>query len=92
EKYKRFDENPTPFSIILLDLDHFKKVNDTFGHHSGNDVLCGVANRLEEEVGNKGTVARFGGEEFVVLLENHFHSESLQVAEDLRCAIADRPF
>jgi diguanylate cyclase (GGDEF)-like protein len=92
EKYNCFDENPSPFSIILLDLDHFKKVNDTFGHHSGNDVLCGVANRLEEEIGNKGTVARFGGEEFVVLLENHFHNESLQVAEDLRCAIADRPF
>ncbi len=92
EKCNRFDENPAPFSIILLDLDHFKKVNDTFGHHSGNDVLCGVANRLEEEIGNKGTVARFGGEEFVVLLENHFHNESLQVAEDLRCAIADQPF
>ncbi len=92
EKYKRFDESPDPFSIILLDLDHFKKVNDTFGHHSGNEVLCGVANRLEEEIGNRGTVARFGGEEFVVLLESQSHEESLRTAEDLRCAIADRPF
>ncbi len=92
EKYKRFDETPDPFSIILLDLDHFKKVNDTFGHHSGNEVLCGVANRLEEEIGDRGTVARFGGEEFVVLLENHSHKKSVQVAEDLRCSIADRPF
>ncbi|MGE6299209.1 sensor domain-containing diguanylate cyclase, partial [Guptibacillus hwajinpoensis] len=92
EKYKRFDETPDPFSIILLDLDHFKKVNDTFGHHSGNEVLCGVANRLEEEIGDRGTVARFGGEEFVVLLENHSHNDSLQVAEELRCSIADRPF
>ncbi|MGA9288560.1 MAG: sensor domain-containing diguanylate cyclase [Anaerobacillus sp.] len=92
EKYKRFDESPDSFSIILLDLDHFKKVNDTFGHHSGNEVLCGVANRLEEEIGNKGTVARFGGEEFIVLLESQSHEESLRAAEDLRCAIADRPF
>lgn len=92
EKYKRLNINPVPFSIILIDLDHFKKVNDTFGHHSGNEVLCGVANRLEEEVGKRGTVARFGGEEFVVLLESHSHNASLQVAEDLRCAIADRPF
>ena len=92
EKYKRFDTDPDPFSIILLDLDHFKKVNDTFGHHSGNEVLCGVASRLEEEIGERGTVARFGGEEFVILLESHSHNESLQVAEDLRCEIADQPF
>lgn len=92
EKYKRFDERPDPFSIILLDLDHFKKVNDTFGHHSGNEVLIGLANRLVEEIGDRGTVARFGGEEFILLLENHSHEQSLQVAEELRCAIADRPF
>ncbi|WP_347549411.1 sensor domain-containing diguanylate cyclase [Pseudalkalibacillus hwajinpoensis] len=92
EKYKCLDEMPSSFSIILLDLDHFKKVNDTFGHHSGNEVLCGLSNRLVEEIGTKGTVARFGGEEFVVLLENHSHEDSLQKAEELRCTIADRPF
>ncbi|WP_171016641.1 sensor domain-containing diguanylate cyclase [Pseudalkalibacillus caeni] len=82
----------TPFSVILLDLDHFKKVNDTFGHQSGNDVLCQVADRLAKEVGDRGTVARYGGEEFVILLNNANHMMAVDIAEDIRCSIADHSF
>lgn len=92
ERYLAYEENNRPFSIILLDIDHFKKVNDTFGHHSGNEVLCGLANRLVEQIGDKGTVARFGGEEFIILLDDASHEHSVQVAEELRFAIADQPF
>lgn len=65
----RIEEGET-ISLILLDLDHFKGINDTYGHQSGNDVLCEVANRLESVVPMHATVARYGGEEFVVLLPN----------------------
>jgi len=79
-------------SIILLDLDHFKSVNDTYGHHAGNEVLIELANRIMGTVGGKGTVARYGGEEFVVLLPGYKNEETLLLAEELRQNIANKPF
>lgn len=79
-------------SLIILDIDHFKSINDTYGHQGGNEVLCEIASRLTSVVGNKGTVARYGGEEFVVLLPNYFRTDALQKAEAIRKAIADKPF
>ncbi len=55
-------------SIILVDIDDFKSVNDTLGHHVGDSLIVGVANRLEECIGDRGIVARLGGDEFVILL------------------------
>ena len=55
-------------SIILIDIDDFKSVNDTLGHHVGDNLIVAVANRLEECIGDRGVVARLGGDEFVVLL------------------------
>lgn len=79
-------------SLILLDIDHFKNVNDTYGHQSGNEILCELANRLSAIVGNKGTVARYGGEEFVVLLPDMHKEDAYSLAENIRLAIANRPF
>lgn len=79
-------------SIILLDLDHFKSVNDTYGHHAGNEVLIELANRIVKTVGGRGTVARYGGEEFVVLLPSYKNEDTLLLAEELRQNIADTPF
>lgn len=79
-------------SLIILDIDHFKSINDTYGHQGGNEVLCEIASRLSNVVDNDGTVARYGGEEFVVLLPNIFRSDALQIAEEIRQAIADKPF
>ncbi|UII55059.1 sensor domain-containing diguanylate cyclase [Cytobacillus spongiae] len=79
-------------SLIILDIDHFKSVNDTFGHQSGNEVLCELAARLIKLVGQKGTVARYGGEEFVILLPDIDKSEALATAELVRQTIANRPF
>lgn len=81
-----------PFSIILLDLDFFKKINDTYGHETGNEVLRELAGRLLDLVGSDGVVARYGGEEFVILLENLESQSALQVAEKIRMGIADQPF
>lgn len=88
----KFDAGTYPFSIILLDLDYFKDVNDTYGHEVGNQVLCQLAGRLVDLVGDRGVVARYGGEEFVIVLGNTDAEESHKVAEQVRMRIADEPF
>ncbi|MFB3165746.1 sensor domain-containing diguanylate cyclase [Neobacillus sp. 179-C4.2 HS] len=79
-------------SLIILDIDHFKTVNDTYGHQSGNEILCELATRLNNLVGTWGTVARYGGEEFVVLLPEAHKEEAYQMAEMIRQSIANWPF
>lgn len=79
-------------SLIILDIDHFKAVNDTYGHQSGNEILCELAIRLSNLVGTRGTLARYGGEEFVVLLPEANKEEAYQMAEMIRQAIANWPF
>ncbi|MCA1031935.1 sensor domain-containing diguanylate cyclase [Bacillus timonensis] len=86
------NENVKPLSLILLDIDHFKKINDTYGHQSGNEVLCELADHLLHLVGEKGTVARYGGEEFVILLPNMDKLGCYAFAEDLRKSIEDKVF
>ncbi|QDP40750.1 sensor domain-containing diguanylate cyclase [Radiobacillus deserti] len=79
-------------TLILLDLDHFKEVNDTYGHQSGNEILQELAKRLKKVAGPEHLVARYGGEEFVVLLENTTLEQGRQVADRIRSVIADVPF
>ncbi|MDX8364047.1 sensor domain-containing diguanylate cyclase [Cytobacillus sp. IB215665] len=79
-------------SIILIDIDHFKAVNDTYGHQSGNDILRDTAMLLTEIVGNEGTVARYGGEEFIILLPFYDRQSAFSLAEEIRKKIATRPF
>lgn len=79
-------------SLILLDIDKFKHVNDTYGHHSGNLILNEFATVIQNEMGPNGTVARYGGEEFVILLPNYTKTEALNIAEQLRAKIEQTPF
>lgn len=79
-------------SVILLDIDHFKSVNDTYGHQSGNEILCQLAERLISLIDKTGTVARFGGEEFVIVLPDIDKKSALNIAEFVRQTIANRPF
>ena len=64
----RKSSNPHYTAVILVDVDDFKRVNDTLGHQVGDNLIVAVANRLEECIGDRGVVARLGGDEFVVLL------------------------
>jgi len=81
-----------PLALLLLDLDHFKQVNDTYGHLAGDDCLRHAANLLEEVVGARGgLVARFGGEEFVAVLPGTDAQAALQVAEAVRLHIQQSP-
>ncbi|RYY04810.1 MAG: sensor domain-containing diguanylate cyclase [Gammaproteobacteria bacterium] len=77
----------SPLSIFYLDLEKFKAVNDAFGHAMGDLLLEKVARRLEQCVRDSDTVARMGGDEFVVLLENiNFPEKSIELAENIRNA------
>ncbi|MFJ8262316.1 sensor domain-containing diguanylate cyclase [Rummeliibacillus sp. NPDC094406] len=102
--YRYFDEyltkmmqdlknhNISNLSLIMLDIDYFKRINDSYGHQSGNDILCGIADTLRREIGGQGTLARYGGEEFVILLPNYSKDAALNIAEHLRQTIEAQPF
>jgi diguanylate cyclase (GGDEF)-like protein len=83
--------NSEPFSLVLGDIDHFKRVNDTSGHPVGDAVLCGVADRLTRVTGGKGRVFRYGGEEIAIILKNHSANEAIAVAERCRREIEAAP-
>ncbi|WP_172254480.1 sensor domain-containing diguanylate cyclase [Saccharibacillus deserti] len=80
-------DNGSRLSLLIVDIDHFKKINDTYGHPAGDFVLTGLARLLREEAGSSGICARFGGEEFVVLLPGLDRSAAAAAAERIRGAI-----
>ncbi|RMM01315.1 Diguanylate cyclase, partial [Pseudomonas syringae pv. maculicola] len=75
-----------PLSLLMLDIDHFKKVNDEYGHHTGDDVLKTVAQSLKAQLRNIDRVFRYGGEEFVVILSNTGATAAELIGERLRQA------
>ncbi|MEL6555402.1 MAG: diguanylate cyclase [Cyanobacteria bacterium J06621_11] len=81
-----------PFSLMVLDIDYFKSVNDRFGHLVGDDILKQLAKRLLSNMRFYDTPFRFGGEEFVITLSNTDATESSAIANRLREIISDEPF
>lgn len=79
-------------SCLFLDIDHFKRINDTHGHPCGDRVLIDAAQTIRSMLRNNDILARYGGEEFVVLLTGTAEDLALDVAERIRRTIADRPF
>ena len=77
---------------LMLDIDHFKRINDTWGHAAGDQVLCELAHRIESEVRASDVAARYGGEEFVILLPNTDAASGQSLAERIRAAVAATPF
>lgn len=86
---RRYHSN---FSVIMVDLDRFKQVNDDFGHNAGDEVLSTVAKILTENVRENDVVGRWGGEEFIILCPQSNHSGTLRMAESLRQKIARHRF
>jgi two-component system cell cycle response regulator len=80
-----------PLSLLLLDIDHFKNVNDTHGHPAGDMVLCEFAHRLSNEIRIGDIAGRWGGEEFLVILPRTDLTGALEVAERIRAAFAATP-
>lgn len=87
EEARRYDKI---LSLIMLDLDHFKRINDTFGHTRGDEVLMKVARHLRNETRSADIVARYGGEEFAILLPETPLNYSYKVAERIRKVIKDK--
>lgn len=83
---------PRPISVLLVDIDHFKLVNDRHGHHIGDLILAAVANLLRSGLRESDVAVRWGGEEFLMVLSGCVQSEALRIAEQLRAGIeAARP-
>ena len=89
---KQAKRNPTRLALMFIDLDHFKNVNDSFGHALGDQLLVNVAQRLRGHLREQDTIARIGGDEFVVILEQLNHSEdAARLAQGCIQAL-DKPF
>jgi two-component system cell cycle response regulator len=87
-----FERHGTPTAVVLLDVDHFKRVNDTQGHDAGDLVLTGIADLLRVGARRNDAVARWGGEELVLGLSYTGLPAAALVAERLRCTIMGHPF
>lgn len=91
-EYDRASRNNIPIGMIIIDIDNFKKINDTYGHQTGDDILGKVASRLRKEIRPYDNIGRYGGEEFLVVLPNCSMNEITKVAERLRLRISGKKF
>ena len=89
EAYANIDRSGTPLAVILIDLDYFKKINDTYGHPVGDEVLKSVSKAIASARRINETAARVGGEEFVLLIPNCNLANAVQVAERVRKTIKE---
>jgi len=92
EEYARWNRYTNPLSMIVVDVDHFKKVNDTYGHLAGDKVLHVIGTHLKNSTRQVDFTARYGGEEFVVLLPEADLEGARSVAEKIRLAVEQKPF
>jgi diguanylate cyclase (GGDEF)-like protein/PAS domain S-box-containing protein len=80
----------TPFALIIADIDHFKSINDTFGHQVGDEALKGVASTLNLLLRSDDIIARWGGEEFVIMLKDIDLENAIKIANKLRIAVEEK--
>ncbi|MEX1198333.1 MAG: diguanylate cyclase [Pseudohongiellaceae bacterium] len=90
-EFRRCQRGRTRSSLLLLDIDHFKPVNDTLGHQAGDEVIREVADLLKQTARATDTAGRYGGEEFALILPDTTKEDALQMAERLRKLIAGHP-
>lgn len=84
QTYEKFQQSNRLFSFCILDVDFFKQVNDQYGHHMGDEVLMGLAEEMRNYFDSSCTLARFGGEEFIILLPDKNEKEAYEIADQFR--------
>ncbi len=89
EECRRINE---PLSVLMLDIDHFKEVNDAYGHRKGDEVLKSISKIISQSIRNEDALGRYGGEEFVVLLPTASRLKAFEIAERIRNNIAQARF
>lgn len=95
EEHRRYKNLGTPFSLLMSDIDHFKRVNTEFGHQGGDIALLELANvilRIVRDEGEEDLAGRYGGEEFCVLMPNTTEKRALEIAEKIRSTIESHHF
>ncbi|HET9482055.1 MAG TPA: sensor domain-containing diguanylate cyclase [Candidatus Polarisedimenticolia bacterium] len=92
ELVHKSQQNHTPLSVIIFDIDHFKQFNDTCGHLAGDEILKGAAALMRAQLRGDDIPARYGGEEFVIVLPNTSKDDAVRIAEKIRKAIESHPF
>ena len=92
DEARRVGRSPRPFSVLMIDADYFKDINDRFGHAAGDDALRHLARIMKAQMRDVDRIGRFGGEEFVALLPGTASTEALSAAERLRDALLRRPW
>ncbi len=91
-EFKRAERKQQKFALLMIDIDHFKVLNDTFGHHVGDQLLRDVTSILMKDMREVDTVARYGGEEFVIILPETTQTGAVFVAQRLRRAVEQAKF
>jgi diguanylate cyclase (GGDEF)-like protein len=91
-EFKRAERKQQKFALLMIDIDHFKILNDTFGHHVGDQLLRDVTSILMKDMREVDTVARYGGEEFVIILPETTQTGAVFVAQRLRRAVDQAKF
>ena len=81
----------TPVCVVMADIDHFKRINDTYGHQTGDEVLCEVARRMQSSLRGYDTAGRFGGEEFLLVLPGCSLEEGVKLAERVCHLVRSEP-
>jgi diguanylate cyclase (GGDEF)-like protein len=89
ELFVKLARDQKPVAVLLMDLDHFKKINDTHGHRAGDRVLAAFAGTAKKEIGPRGLCCRYGGEEFAAVLPGMTREEAVEQAERLRVAFCE---
>ncbi len=91
-EFERWKRRPRPLALLAIDADHFKKVNDTYGHATGDEVLKHLSQILQDSVRTMDIVARLGGEEFGALLPSTDLEGAVKIAERIRTSVAEAEF
>jgi diguanylate cyclase (GGDEF)-like protein len=92
QELSRSVRESAPLGIVLADIDHFKMINDTYGHFVGDGVLSEIAARLKRELRDYDRIGRYGGEEFLIVLPGCSTEDAVRQAERLRAAVQQTPF